>query len=74
MREHTKTVAENIKVNEATAVPVAPAELNVNFCHGDFRVIEEFLINYTDLGCQIMILDWGAPVSLAGVQWLEQYL
>ena len=36
--------------------------------------MEEFLINYTDLGHQVMILDLEAPVSLAGIQWLEQYL
>ena len=29
---------------------------------------------YTDLGCQILILDIGAPVSLAGVLWMTQYL
>ena len=34
------------------------------------------LINYTytDLGRQMMILDIGAPVSLAGVFWMTQYL
>ena len=36
---------------------------------GDFRVTEEFLINYTDLEHQVMILDWGAPMSLAGIPW-----
>ena len=59
---------QNIKVNEATAVPVAPvtpAELNVNLCDGDFRVTDEFLINYMDLGSHVMILDLDAPVSLS---------
>ena len=34
------------------------------------------LINYTymDLGRQMMIFDIGAPVSLAGVSWMTQYL
>ena len=27
-----------------------------------------------DLRWQVMILDLGAPVSLAGIQWLKQYL
>ena len=29
---------------------------------------------YTDMGRQMMILDIGAPVSIAGVPWMEQYL
>ena len=29
---------------------------------------------YADLGRQMMILDIGAPVSLAGVSWMSQYL
>ena len=43
----------------------------------DFHyLIEEMVINYTcaDLGRQIMILDIGAPVSIAGVSWMKQYL
>ena len=31
-------------------------------------------MNYTDLGRQIIILDIGAPVRLAGVAWMTQYL
>ena len=29
---------------------------------------------YTESGRQLMILDIGAPVSLAGISWMEQYL
>ena len=29
---------------------------------------------YTDLGRQMMILDFGAQLSLAGVSWMTQYL
>ena len=29
---------------------------------------------YTDQGRQMMILDLGAPVSIAGVPWMRQYL
>ena len=29
---------------------------------------------YTDQGRQIMILDKGAPVSIAGIPWMSQYL
>ena len=35
---------------------------------------EEILVNYTEKGKQVMILDLGAPVSLAGNEWMNQYL
>ena len=31
-------------------------------------------MNYTEKGKQVMILDLGAPVSLAGMEWMTQYL
>ena len=37
-------------------------------------VKEEFLINHNDLAHQVMVLYIGAPVSLAGIQGLKQYL
>ena len=47
----------------------------VNLCESA-AVPEEMVINYTytDLGRQMMILDLGAPVSIAGVSWMKQYL
>ena len=41
---------------------------NVNLCE-TAAVLEDMVINYTytDLGRQMMILDLGAPVSIAGV-------
>ena len=47
----------------------------VNLCE-NAAVPEEMVINYTytDLGRQMMILDLGAPVSIAGVSWMKQYL
>ena len=52
MKKQAKAAVGDTKVNEVTAVPTpAPTELNVNLCDGgDFRIMEEFLINYTDLG------------------------
>ena len=54
-------------VNEVTT--------NVQLCEGMIEG-EEMVINYTytDLGRQLMILDIGAPVSLAGMSWMTQYL
>merc|ERR1712240_209976 len=40
----------------------------------DITVNEEILVNYTKKGKQVMILDLGAPVSLAGNEWMDQYL
>ena len=63
------------QVNEVTAVAPTTTEVNVNLCDGEgFRVKEKFLINYTDLGHQVMVLDIGVPVSLVAVKWLDQYL
>ena len=44
-------------------------ELSVNLCEG-YAMNEEFLVNFTEKGKQIMILDIGAPVSLAGKEWM----
>ena len=47
----------------------------VNLCE-NAAVVEDMVINYTytDLGRQLMILDLGTPVSIAGVSWMKQYL
>ena len=46
----------------------------VNLCKEGFSLSEELLVNYIDLGRQMMILDIGAPLSMAGVLWIMQYL
>ena len=45
---------------------------SVNFCSQDVIEEMEMTINYTykDSGRQLMILDLGAPVSLAGISWI----
>ena len=47
--------------------------MNVQLCDG-YELDEEILVNYTEKGKQVMILDLGAPVSLAGNEWMNQYL
>ena len=47
-------------------------EMNVQLCNG-YELDEEILVNYTEKGKQVMILDLGAPVSLAGKEWMNQY-
>ena len=51
-------------------------EHNVKLCDMDDIMLNEevFVVNYTDLGKQVMIVDSGSPVSLAGKDWLGQYL
>ena len=57
MENLTKTMKNNVN----------KASLSVNLCKEGFRLSEELLVNYTEIGRQMMILDIGAPVSLAGV-------
>ena len=49
----------------------AAAASAINLCESP-----EMTINYTykEMGCQVMILDIGAHVSIAGVSWMTQYL
>ena len=48
-------------------------EMNVELSNG-YELDEEILVNYIEKGKQVMILDLGAPVSLAGNEWMIQYL
>ena len=53
-------------------IETKPDAAAVNLCEES----KEIIINYTyiDLGRQMMILTIGAPLSLAGVSWMTQYL
>ena len=44
----------------------------VNLCEESKEVMINY--TYTDLGRQMMILDIEAPLSLAGMSWMTQYL
>ena len=44
----------------------------VNLCQEAREVVVNY--TYTDLGRQMMIFDIGAPLSLAGMSWMMQYL
>ena len=61
----------NKKLDMKIVNPDPPA--TVNLCE-NAAVPEDMVINYTytDLGRQMMILDLGAPVSIAGVSWMKQ--
>ena len=47
--------------------------MNVQLCAG-YDISEEILVNYAEKGKQVIILDLGVPVSLAGKEWMSQYL
>ena len=49
---------------------------SVHLCGHDITEEMKMIINYTykDSGRQLMILDYGAHASLAGISWMEQYL
>ena len=66
-------ILEKLDVKIVDKVPDPPA--SVNLCE-EVAAGEELTINYTysDMGRQMMILDIGAPVSITGVPWMEQYL
>ena len=61
------------KCEDCVKMRKSAKELNVQFCDG-YDLDEEILDNYTEKGKQVMILDLGVPVSLAGKEWMDQYL
>ena len=69
--EIKKMIKEKLDVKLVEKVP----DTEVNLC-GQVEDEKEMGINYTytDMGRQMMILDLRAPVSIAGVPWLEQCL
>ena len=67
-----------MKKVDVKMIETKPEAAVVNLCEEakDIEVAKEVVVNYTqtDLGRQMMILDIGAPVSIAGVSWTKQYL
>ena len=49
----------------------AAKELNVNWCE-EFKENGEAQISVTEKSNQVMILDLGAPVSVAGNEWIKR--
>ena len=50
-------------------------DLNVHYCEDCCEDYNEVIsVNFTERGKQVMILDLGAPVSVAGDAWIKQYL
>ena len=53
-------------------IETKPDAAAVNLCEESKEVMINY--TYTDLGRQMMILDIGAPLILAGVSWMTQSL
>ena len=72
-KEIKKMIQETLNIKIVDKVPDSPT--SVNLCE-EVEVGKQLMINYTytDMGRQMMILDIGAPVSISGVPWMEQYL
>ena len=67
---------EKLSTAKVHEVSTDAAVKTVNLCGQDLLEEMELSINYAykDSGQQMMILDCGAPVSLAGISWMEHYL
>ena len=70
-REYKNSIG--CKCEDCKKMRQSAKEMNVQLCDG-FELNEEILVNYTEKGKQVMILDLGAPISLAGKDWMEHYL
>ena len=71
-----KSMLEKLNLKKIHEVSTEAAVKTVNLCGQDLPEAMELSISYAykDSGRQLMILDCGAPVSLAGISWMEQYL
>ena len=74
--EEVKKMLERLSSTKIHEVSTDTTLKTVNLCGQDLPEELELSINYAykDSGRQLMILDCGAPVSLAGISLMEQYL
>ena len=71
-----KKMLEKLSSTKVNEVSTDTTLKTVNLYGQDLPEEMELSINYAykDSGRQLMILDCGAPVSLAGISWMEHYL
>ena len=72
-RSKSNTDCRSCKCEDCEKLRKFAKELKINWCQ-NITVNEEIVVNYTEKGKQVMILDLGAPVSVAGTEWMNQYL
>ena len=73
--EIKRLILEKLDVKKVDVPQDSKSSTAINLCQ-EVSSSEEMVINYTytDMGCQLMILDIGAPVSVSGIPWMTQYL
>ena len=69
-------IVKKLDVKWINDVLMGVSSTAIDLCNQEIAMAEEMQINYTytELGKQMMILDIGAPVSLAGISRMTQYL
>ena len=72
-RSKSNTDCKSCKCEDCEKLRQFAKELKINWCQ-NITVNEEIVVNFTEKGKQVMILDLGAPVSVAGTEWMNQYL
>merc|ERR1711895_143548 len=72
-KDRSKSGCRSCKCEECKNLRQFAKELKINWCQ-NMIMNEEIVVNYTEKGKQVMILDLGAPVSVTGTEWMNQYL
>merc|ERR1712115_733886 len=72
-RDRSKSGCRSCKCEDCEKPRHFTKELKINWCQ-NITVNEEIVVNFTEKGKQVMILDLGAPVSVAGTEWMNQCL
>ena len=73
--EIKRLILEKLDVKKVDVPQDSKSSTAINLCQ-EVSSSGEMVINYTytEMGCQLMILDIGAPVSVSGIPWMTQYL
>merc|ERR1711867_401341 len=71
--DRSKSGCRSCKCESCEKILNLAKELKMNWCQ-TITVNEEIIVNFTENRKQVMILDLGAPVSVAGTEWMNQYL
>ena len=74
--QEIKKILEKMDTKKFHEISAESSTRAIDLCSQEVVEEMEMTINYTykDSGRQLIILDLGAPVSLAGISWMEQYL
>ncbi len=71
--DRSKSGCRACKCESCEKVVNLAKELKINWCQ-NITLNEEIVVNFTENRKHVMILDLGAPVSVAGTEWMNKYL